>query len=60
MVVLRREVDIETERRRVLPITSELSLENNVVILCVYVSERRFDQEQSPLLHNARAEGVAV
>jgi predicted nucleotidyltransferase len=60
MVVLRREVDIETERRHVLPITSELSLENNVVILCVYVSERRFDQEQSPLLHNARAEGVAV
>ncbi len=60
MVVLRGEVNVETERRRVLPITSELSLENNVVILCVYVSERRFDQEQSPLLHNARAEGVAV
>jgi predicted nucleotidyltransferase len=60
MVVLRGEVDVEMERRRVLPITSELSLENNVVILCVYVSERRFDQEQSPLLHNARAEGVAV
>lgn len=60
MVVLRGEVDVETERRRVLPITSELSLENNVVILCVYVSERRFGQEQSPLLHNARAEGVAV
>jgi predicted nucleotidyltransferase len=60
MIVLRDEVDIETERRRVLPITSELSLENNVVILCVYVSERRFDQEQSPLLRNARAEGVAV
>jgi predicted nucleotidyltransferase len=60
MIVLRGEVDLETERRRVLPITAELSLENNVVILCVYVSERRFDQEQSPLLRNARAEGVAV
>jgi uncharacterized protein len=60
MVVLRGEVDVETERRRVLPITAELSLENNVVILCVYVSERRFDQERSPLLLNARAEGVAV
>ena len=60
MIVLRGEVDVETERRSVLPITSELSLENNVVILCVYVSERRFDQEQSPLLRNARAEGVAV
>jgi uncharacterized protein len=60
MVVLRGEVDVETERRRVLPITAELSLENNVVILCVYVSESRFDQERSPLLRNARAEGVAV
>jgi uncharacterized protein len=60
MVVLKGEVDVETERRRVLPITAELSLEYNVVILCVYVSERRFDQEQSPLLRNARAEGVAV
>jgi len=60
MVVLKGEVEVETERRRVLPITSELSLENNVVILCSYVSERRFDQEQSRLLHNARTEGVAV
>lgn len=60
MVVLRGEVNVETERRRVLPITAELSLEYNVVILCVYVSERRYDQEQSPLLRNARTEGVAV
>lgn len=60
MVVLRGDVSVEEERRRVLPITSELSLERNVVILCVYVSERRFDQEQSPLLRNARVEGVAV
>lgn len=60
MVVLKGEVEVETERRRVLPITLELSLENNVVILCSYVSERRFDQEQSRLLHNARTEGVAV
>jgi predicted nucleotidyltransferase len=60
MVVLRGNVDVEVERRRVLPITAELSLEHNVVILCVYVSERRFDQEQSPLLRNARTEGVAV
>jgi predicted nucleotidyltransferase len=60
MVVLRGEVDVEAERRRVLPITAELSLEHNVVILCVYVSERRYDHEQSPLLLNARTEGVAV
>ncbi|MCX6841336.1 MAG: nucleotidyltransferase domain-containing protein [candidate division WOR-3 bacterium] len=60
MVVLKGEVDVERERRQVLPITAELSLEYNVVILCVYVSENRFDQEQSPLLRNARAEGVAA
>ena len=60
MVVLGGEVEVETERRRVLPITAELSLAHDVVILCVYVSERRYDQEQSPLLRNARTEGVAV
>lgn len=60
MIVLRGEVNYETERNRVLPITAELSLENNIVILCVYVSEARYTREQSPLLLNVRAEGVAV
>ncbi|MBM3330421.1 nucleotidyltransferase domain-containing protein [candidate division WOR-3 bacterium] len=60
VVVLRGDVDVEVERRRVLPITAELSLEHNVVILCVYLSERRFGQEQSLLLRNVRTEGIAV
>jgi uncharacterized protein len=60
MVVLKGEVDHEVERRRVIPITAELSLENNVVILSIYVSEKRYVEEQSPLLRNVRTEGIAV
>jgi predicted nucleotidyltransferase len=60
MLVLKGPVDWEIERKRVIPITAELSLEHDVVILCTYVSDDRYLNERSPLLLNVRAEGVAV
>ena len=41
-------------------ITAGISLENNVVISCAFVSAERFERQESPLLMNVRREGVAV
>jgi uncharacterized protein len=48
------------EIRRTLDDVADLSLRNNVVISCVFVSDERFRQEESPLLINVRRGGVPV
>jgi uncharacterized protein len=60
LVVLTGEVRPGEEIRRTLGDVAELSLHNSVVISCVFVSDERFDQEQSPLLINVRREGIPV
>jgi predicted nucleotidyltransferase len=60
LVVLAGPVDPATEIERVTSITAALSLEHDIVISCVYVSEKRYTHENSPLLLNVRREGVAV
>jgi predicted nucleotidyltransferase len=60
LVVLAGSVEPATEIDRVSPITAALSLEHDIVISCVYISEERYLQENSPLLLNVRREGIAV
>ncbi|VAW32626.1 hypothetical protein MNBD_CHLOROFLEXI01-2524 [hydrothermal vent metagenome] len=60
LVVLAGSVDSATEIERVTPITAALSLDQDIVISCLYVSEERYAQEKSPLLLNVRREGVIV
>jgi len=60
MLVLRDPVELDVELKRVTPVTAALSLEHNVVISTIYMSERRYATEQSPLLNSARREGTAA
>ena len=60
LVVLAGQVDSVEEIERVSPITAALSLEHDIVISCVYISEKRYVQENTPLLLNVRREGIAV
>ena len=60
MIVLRGSVNPQQEIQRVSPLSSALSLQNDVVISCVYMSEDDYRNELSPLLLNVRREGVAV
>jgi len=60
LIVLKGRVDPATEIARLGPITAALSLTNDVVISCVFISEERFATEQSPLLINVRREGIAA
>jgi predicted nucleotidyltransferase len=60
LVVLEGPVRPGQEIRRSLNHVAELSLENNVVFSCVFVSRDRFEKGLSPLLINVRREGVPV
>jgi predicted nucleotidyltransferase len=59
-IVLRGDVDPNLEIDRVVPITAQLSLENDVLISCVYVFAVDYSAGQSPLLLNLRRDGVTV
>jgi len=59
-IVLGGDVDPNVEIDRVVPITAQLSLENDVLISCVYVSAARYTSDRSLLFLNLRSEGIAV
>jgi len=60
MVVLDGTVDPCLEIARTEVDVADVSLENNVAIVCVFVSRQRYETEQSPLLINVRREAVQV
>jgi len=60
LVVLEGPVDASAEIARTEFDVAEISLAHDAVITCLFVSREQFDQEQSPLLMNARREGVPV
>jgi predicted nucleotidyltransferase len=60
LVVLKGIVSPCDEVARTEDEVAELSLNHDVVVTCVFVSEERFEREQSPLLLNVRREGIPV
>jgi predicted nucleotidyltransferase len=60
LVVLAGPVRPGEEIRRIGVITAGMSLENNVVISCTFISAERFEREESPLMINVRREGVPL
>ncbi len=60
LVVLHESVDAVEEIRRTSGIVSNLCLEYEVVISCVFMDLYRYENKQGPLLRNIRKEGVAL
>ena len=60
LVVLDGDVNPGDEIRRTGGFVSDLSLRNNIVLSCLFISADRYATEQSPILLNVRREGVAV
>ena len=60
LITLQGAVDPGEEIARASGLLASLSLKHGEVLSCVFVSEERFRNEQSPLLLNVRKEGVAV
>ncbi len=60
LVVLRGPVRPRGETTRISEFRAALCLQHNAVVTCIYLSEEQYLQEQSPLVLNARREGVPV
>lgn len=60
LVVLNGAIDPSTERHRCADAIYEICRRYDVVVLCHFMSQERFESEQSPFLLNIRREGVAV
>ncbi len=60
LVVLRGNVNAGEEIKRTGGIVTDLSLQNEVVISCVFMEEQRYMHSNGPLLRNIRKEGVAA
>lgn len=60
LVVLKGEVSPCDEIARTENDVAEISLEQNEVVVCFFVSEEQFKRECSPLLMNVRREGIPV
>ena len=60
LVVLRGEVEPAKEILNTGAAVSDVSLRHDVSIMCLFRSEQAYEGQESPVLENARAEGVAV
>jgi predicted nucleotidyltransferase len=60
LVVLKGEVSPCEEIARTIEDVTDISLEYNEVVSCVFVSDEQFELEHSPLLLNIRREGTPV
>ena len=60
MVVLAGETRAADEIERTGGITSDLSLQFNTVLSCLFISAERYEKERSPLLLNVHREGVML
>jgi len=60
LVVVRDDSDYADLIRRTSAVVSDLSLQHDVVISRAFVSNERFEEEQTPFLLNVRREGVPV
>ena len=60
LVVLHGSVRPEEEIRRTGHLVAELSLANDLVISCSFISSQRFMTEKSPFLLNVRREGIPL
>ena len=60
LVVLKGPVAPFDEIDRTIEDVADISLQNDEVIACVFVSEDDYRQKGSPLMLNVRCEGVAV
>jgi len=60
LIVLRGNFDYFKMVEKTSHLTAELSLENDTVISCVFVTLEDYNQRRAPLLINIRREGILV
>ena len=59
-VILKGDVDPNKERKRTLNIITDLSLENDVLITCLFIDSFTYSNKQDSLYRNIRREGISL
>ncbi len=60
MVVLNGEFNYSDVEKRAIDFVASLCLEYEVIIICHYVSDKRFSESQMPFMFSVRRDAVAV
>jgi uncharacterized protein len=60
MVVLRGEFNYRDVERRSIDFVASLCLEYDVVIICHYISDKRYHESKMPFMVNVRRDAVSV
>jgi uncharacterized protein len=60
LVVLKDPVHVGEEIDRTINLVTDLSLQHDEVISCVFMGEDRFKHRHGPLLRNVRREGIRI
>lgn len=60
LIVLAGEIDIPEESKRISEFVADLCLEYEVLLSCLWTELQDWKTRQSPLLINARREGIVV
>ncbi len=60
LIVLQDPIDASEELNRTSQFTAQLCLEHNLLISRLFISQSRFESENSPLLRNIRQEGIVL
>jgi len=60
LILLNNEIKPIAEIRKINGILSDISLEFNKIISCVFMSKDRYEQEKSPLVLNIKKEGIVL
>ena len=60
LIVLKSSIKDKTKYQQVINLISDLCLEYELLISCVYVNESQFNTEKSPLLINIHKEGIKL
>jgi hypothetical protein len=60
MVALNGEFDYRDVEKRSIDFISSLCLEHDVVIICHFISDKRYVESQMPFMLNVRKDAVAI
>ncbi len=60
LVILKTAKPPQEKHKKTIDFISDLCMEYGVLVSCVYVSEKQFNYEKSPLLLNIHREGIII
>ncbi|MDJ0601950.1 MAG: nucleotidyltransferase domain-containing protein [Crocosphaera sp.] len=60
LVILKTAKSSQEKHKKTIEFISNLCIEYGILVSCIYVSEKQFNSEKSPLLLNIHREGIII